>query len=68
MTRKQQIARMVAMGETNHAIAYKLGISRHTVKNHLDQLRLELGSSGRAMIAAWAAFQGLVKRDEICKR
>jgi len=56
LSRRQfQVAKLVARGLTNAAIARELHISAHTVASHLDHIfgRLELHS--RTALAAWVA-------------
>jgi DNA-binding CsgD family transcriptional regulator len=52
--REVQILRLVARGETNHAIAEQLVLSRRTVENHLRSIYHKLGVVNRtAAAAAW---------------
>ncbi|MEP6717072.1 MAG: response regulator transcription factor [Terriglobia bacterium] len=46
--RETQILRMVAEGLANKEIAYRLGISEHTVKFHVSALLGKLGAGSRA--------------------
>ncbi|HLF01819.1 MAG TPA: response regulator transcription factor, partial [Anaerolineales bacterium] len=46
--REIQVLRAVAAGQTNKAIALKLGISEHTVKFHLGSAMSKLGAASRA--------------------
>jgi DNA-binding CsgD family transcriptional regulator len=50
--REQQIARMVADGRTNHAIAAALEISVWTVSTHLRRIFAKLAVSSRAEMVA----------------
>ncbi len=50
--REQQIARMVANGRTNHAIASALEISVWTVSTHLRRIFAKLAVSSRAEMVA----------------
>jgi DNA-binding CsgD family transcriptional regulator/PAS domain-containing protein len=52
--REQQIAKLVAEGLHNEAIASRLLISVNTVKDHLKRMYRKLGVTGRAQLAAWA--------------
>jgi len=45
--REEQVANMVVEGLTNQEIAVKLGVSAHTVKNHLFRIYEKLGISSR---------------------
>jgi len=55
--RQVEIARLVAEGLTNRAIAKRLFISERTAEGHVEQIRNKLGFSSRAQIAAWVAEQ-----------
>jgi DNA-binding NarL/FixJ family response regulator len=57
--REEQIAHMVAEGLPNHEISSKLGVSPHTVKNHLFRIYEKLGISNRVELVLYA----LSKRD-----
>jgi DNA-binding NarL/FixJ family response regulator len=52
--REQQIAKLVAEGLNNEAIASRLVISVNTVKDHLKRMYRKLGVTSRAQVAAWA--------------
>lgn len=52
--REQQIAKLVAEGLHNEAIAARLVISVNTVKDHLKRMYRKLGVTSRAQVAAWA--------------
>jgi DNA-binding CsgD family transcriptional regulator len=49
---ERKVARLVAQGMTNHAIASKLGISYYTVDAHLRHIYSRLGIKSRAQLAA----------------
>jgi DNA-binding CsgD family transcriptional regulator len=49
--REQQVAQWVAEGKSNEEIAIILGISAHTVKNHLDRIFRKLGVENRCAAA-----------------
>ena len=52
LTRRQsEIARFVALGETNRAIADLLNISEHTVEHHVSAIFSRLGLRSRAQLA-----------------
>ena len=59
-TREQQVLQAVAVGQTNKAIAIKLGISDHTVKFHLASAMSKLGAASRAEAVAIALRRGLI--------
>jgi DNA-binding NarL/FixJ family response regulator len=45
--RERMVVQLVAEGLTNRAIGTKLGLSEHTVKNHLSRIYAKLGVSNR---------------------
>ena len=49
--REQQVAEWVGEGKSNEEIAVILGISAHTVKNHLDKIFRKLGVENRCAAA-----------------
>lgn len=58
--RELQLLELVALGQTNTAIAHKLGISPRTVAHHLDSIYRKLAVSGRAAAVYRAVNEGLV--------
>jgi DNA-binding CsgD family transcriptional regulator/tetratricopeptide (TPR) repeat protein len=52
--REVEVARLVAMGFNNDAIAARLFISHRTVEHHVSSIIAKLGMSGRAQVAAYA--------------
>lgn len=58
--RETEVLREVAAGQTNKAIALKLGISEHTVKFHLSSAMNKLGAASRAEAVAVAMRRGLI--------
>jgi DNA-binding CsgD family transcriptional regulator len=57
--REEQIVRMVAEGPPDSEICTTLGLSAHTVKNHLFHIYEKLGVSSRVELVLYA----LSKRD-----
>jgi non-specific serine/threonine protein kinase len=55
--RELEIARLIAQGDTNRAMAESLVLSERTVEDHVGRILKKLGFSSRAQIAAWAARQ-----------
>lgn len=54
LTRREwQVARLVAEGMTNRAIADRLVISPRTAQGHVEHVLVKLGFTSRAQIAAW---------------
>ena len=51
--REAEIARLVADGATNKAIARRLGLSPETVKNHLRAVFAKAGVANRTALCAW---------------
>ncbi|CAM4336896.1 response regulator [Paenibacillus tarimensis] len=62
--REREILERVAMGESNRVVAETLGISEHTVKNHLKNILQKLHLDNRVQLARYALQQGLVERKE----
>lgn len=58
--RESEVLRYIAAGQTNKAIALKLGISEHTVKFHLSSAMSKLGAASRAEAVATAIRRGLI--------
>ncbi|MBI2325003.1 MAG: response regulator transcription factor [Chloroflexi bacterium] len=52
--RELEVLRLVAHGSATDAIAEKLGISRHTSRNHIASLLAKLGLHSRVEAAAYA--------------
>jgi DNA-binding CsgD family transcriptional regulator len=52
--REEQVVSMVAKGLTNREVAVKLGLSPHTVKNHLFRIYEKLGISRRMELSVYA--------------
>jgi len=57
--REMEIARLVAAGMTNRAIAEKLFLSERTVESHVEHIRTKLGFNSRAQVAAWVTERQL---------
>jgi pimeloyl-ACP methyl ester carboxylesterase/DNA-binding CsgD family transcriptional regulator len=53
--RQLQVAALVAEGLTNRQIAERLGIQERSAEGHVERIRLRLGVSSRARVAAWWA-------------
>jgi pimeloyl-ACP methyl ester carboxylesterase/DNA-binding CsgD family transcriptional regulator len=56
--RQFQVAAMIAEGRTNRQIARRLGIEERSAEGHVERIRLRLGVTSRAQIAAWWARVG----------
>jgi len=61
--RQSEVARRLAEGQSDAAIARALGISRRTAEHHAEAVRLSLGVRSRAALAA--ALQEGVWRTEL---
>ena len=61
--REEQIVRMIAGGLPNIEICTALGLSPHTVKNHLFNIYNKLGISNRAELQLYASGSRDVARD-----
>lgn len=58
--REREVARLIARGATNRAIAEDLVISEETAASHVKHILAKLGFATRAQVAAWAAQRGLM--------
>lgn len=58
--REIQVLRMLAEGLANKNIAFRLGISEHTVKFHISSIFTKLNASSRAEAVAIGMRQGLI--------
>jgi len=55
--REQDVAALIAHGQSNSQIAATLVISARTVETHVQHIMDKLSCGSRAQIAAWAAAQ-----------
>lgn len=55
--RQLQVAALIADGMTNRQIATRLGIEERSAEGHVERIRLRLGVTSRAQIAAWWAVR-----------
>jgi DNA-binding CsgD family transcriptional regulator len=55
--RQLQVAALVTEGLTNRQIAERLGIEERSAEGHVERIRLRLGVTSRAQVAAWWARQ-----------
>ncbi|TDO48911.1 DNA-binding NarL/FixJ family response regulator [Kribbella sp. VKM Ac-2571] len=63
--RELEVLRLVVRGYTTEQMAGVLGVSRHTVRTHVQQLLRKLGVHGRGKLARAAADAGLVDVREL---
>ena len=61
--REREVLERVANGESNREIAQHLGLSEHTVKNHLKNILQKLHLDNRVQLARYAYESGIVGRD-----
>ncbi len=57
--RERDVARLIAEGKANRAIAHALGIGERTVEGYVAGALAKLGFSTRARLAAWTVERGL---------
>ncbi|WP_329351929.1 response regulator transcription factor [Streptomyces sp. NBC_01261] len=62
--REREVLTLLATGLTNDDISERLGLSRHTVKTHLNRAMAKLGVSERAQLVTIAFESGLVRPGE----
>jgi predicted ATPase/DNA-binding CsgD family transcriptional regulator/Tfp pilus assembly protein PilF len=60
-TREREVARLVAQGKSNRAIADELVVGISTVEAHIGHIFTKLEFSSRAQIAAWAVDKRLAQ-------
>jgi len=63
--REIQVLDCVAKGNANKQIAYILGISAQTVKNHISSIFCKLNANDRAHAVALAMRSGLITYKEL---
>ena len=61
--REREVLERVASGESNREIAARLGLSEHTVKNHLKNILQKLHLDNRVQLTRYAYENGIVGRD-----
>lgn len=62
--REQEVLGLIAEGEKNTAIARKLFISTHTVKNHISSIYRKLGIQDRTQLALLAVSWGMNRGED----
>lgn len=65
--REKEILEHVATGRSNKAVAAELGLSEHTVKNHLKNILQKLHLQNRAQLVRYAMEQGIAAFGEQSK-
>lgn len=61
--REREILLAVARGQKNREVAESLGVSEHTVKNHLKNILQKLHLGNRVQLTKYAYEHGLMKTD-----
>ncbi|HLY29560.1 MAG TPA: LuxR C-terminal-related transcriptional regulator, partial [Ktedonobacterales bacterium] len=59
--RESEVARSIAQGKSNKAIAEQFVVSERTIESHVSNILSKLGFATRTQIAAWAVAQGLIE-------
>ena len=60
-SREQEVLQLLAEGTPNHELATRMGISRNTVRNHVQNLLTKLGVHSRLEAVALATREGLLR-------
>ena len=61
--RGREVLGLVCRGLDDGAIAGRLGLSRTTVRNHVNDLYRRTGARGRAVLVVWARERGFAEEE-----
>jgi DNA-binding NarL/FixJ family response regulator len=61
--RGREVLGLVSRGLDDAAIAERLGVSRTTVRNHVNELYRRTGTHGRAALVVWARERGFAGEE-----
>jgi DNA-binding NarL/FixJ family response regulator len=61
--REKEILQEVARGQTNREVAVSLGLSEHTVKNHIKNILQKLHLDNRVQLTRYAYERGMVESE-----